>query len=339
MSDLNNILKKYAVGESLGIKVKEKKVAPNRSDVITGKVLEKVYSIHGESFDLKNSINEIIDYKQGKQPSGEIFGFSARERVQRMGINLDEVRKRGYTFKGKSKEEIDKLGDKYLKDIISYSISNIYDPNAFKRIGQLKKNSDGTVDVVVTGELNSVNHYIENAVGKNSNRIMEFNTNSTEKGVNRPNAINAGLVGGMAASMLAVAAISFMVPVPTSVLGMLTLVGTSIAVSGSITLGFINLVEQTTYQFLKMSNESKKSITVKYINTAVAINSVEIVRAEFEHLAEQAKEKAKSGDKIANKELKVFNKYAKNCERYKKVLEKEIKHLESKVKAELEAQK
>lgn len=339
MSDLNNILKKYAVGESLGIKVKEKKVATNKSDVITGRVLDKTYTIHGESFDLKNSINEIIDYKQGKQPSAEIFGFSAREKVQRMGLDLDAVRKRGYSFKGKSKEEMNELGDKYLKDIISYSISNIYEPNAFKRIGQLKKNPDGTIDVVVTGDLNSVNHYIENAVGKNSNRIMEYNTNSTEKGVNRPTAINAGLVGGMAASMLGVAAISFVVPAPTTVLGMLILVGTSIAVSGSVTLGLMNLVEQTTYQFLKMSNESKKSSTVKYINTAVAINSVEIVRAEFEHLAEQAKEKTKSGDKIAVKELKIFNKYAKNCERYKKVLEKELKKLEPKVKAELEVQK
>lgn len=340
MSDLNNILKKYAVGESLGIKVKEKKVAPNRSDIITGRVLDKTYTIHGESFDLKNSINEIIDYKQGKQPSAEIFGMSARERVQRMGVDLDAVRKRGYTFKGKTKEEMDKLGDKYLKDVISYSISNIYEPSAFKRIGHLKKNPDGTIDVVVTGDLNSVNHYIENAVGKNSNRIMEFNTNSTEKSVNRPTAMNAGFAAGIAASVLAVVSIALAAPVaPTSLLGIMAVYGTTFAASSTITFGMINLVEQSTYQFLKMSDESKKSVTTKYINTAVAINSVEIVRAEFEHLAGQAREKMATGDKVANKELKAFLKYAKNCERYKKVLEKELKQLEPKVKAELEAQK
>lgn len=340
MSDLNNILKKYAVGESLGIKVKEKKVAPNRSDVITNRVKDKTYSIRGESFDIKNSINDIIDYKQGKQPSAEIFGLSARERVQRMGINLDEVRKRGYTFKDKSKEEMDKLGDKYLKDLVSYSVSNIYDPKAFKRIGQLKKNPDGTIEVVVTGDLNSVNHYIENAVGKNSNRIMEYNTNSTEKTVNRVNAMNTGFAVGMTASVIAVVSIALAASVaPTSMLGILAVYGTTFAASSAITLGFINLVEQATYQVLKLSNESKKSATVKYINTAVAINSAEIIRAEFEHLAGQSREKAMAGDKIAAKELKAFLKYAKNCERYKKVLDKELKKLEPKVKAEIETQK
>lgn len=340
MSDLNNILKKYAVGESLGIKVKEKKVAPNKSDVITGRVLDKTYTIYGESFDLKNSINEIIDYKQGKQPSSEIFGLSARERVQRMGVDLDAVRKRGYSFKGKSKEEMDKLGDKYLKDVLSYTLTNIYDQKAFKRIGELKKNPDGTFDVVVKSDLNSVNHYIENAVGLNNNRLMEFNTNSSEKPVNRGTAVLGGIVAGAAASTLAMTALLAMgVLSPASVLGEIVVVGVLSVVPGVMTLGIANLVEQATFHILKLSTESKKSNVVKYINTAVAINSVETLRAEFEHLSEQAKEKMSSGEALAKKEYKTFVKYTKNCERYKKVLEKELKKLEPKVKAEIEAQK
>lgn len=340
MPDLNNILKKYAVGESLGIKVKEKKVFPNKSDVITNRVMDKTYSIHGESFDLKNSINEIIDYKQGKQPSAEIFGMSARERVQRMGIDIDAVRKRGYTFKGKNKEEMNKLGDKYLKDVLSYALTNIYDPRAFKRIGELKKNPDGTFDVIVKGDLNSVNHYIENAVGLNSNRLMEFNTNSTEKPVNRGTAIAGGLIAGTAATTLAMCALLAMgVLSPASVLGEIVVFGIASVVPGVMMLGIINLVEQATFHILKLSTESKKSNVVKYINIAVAINSVEILRAEFEHLTGQAKEKMASGESLAKKEYKTFVKYTKNCERYKKVLEKELKKLEPKVKTEIEAQK
>lgn len=63
MSDLNNILKKYAVGESLGIKVKESKKVKSFAEDFNMIINYREKTISMENMNLTRSINDIIDYK------------------------------------------------------------------------------------------------------------------------------------------------------------------------------------------------------------------------------------------------------------------------------------
>lgn len=59
--DANDILKKYGLGESVGIKPKKKR--PNYSSIYTNEINKRGKALVGENMNLKSAINEIIDYK------------------------------------------------------------------------------------------------------------------------------------------------------------------------------------------------------------------------------------------------------------------------------------
>ena len=59
--DANNILKKYGLGESVGIKPKKKR--PNYSSIYGKEINKRGITLAGENKRIKSAINEIIDYK------------------------------------------------------------------------------------------------------------------------------------------------------------------------------------------------------------------------------------------------------------------------------------
>lgn len=63
MSNLNDIVKKYGVGESVGIKLKKEKSRPNHSNIYADAVNEYGMKVSAENANLKSAINEILDVK------------------------------------------------------------------------------------------------------------------------------------------------------------------------------------------------------------------------------------------------------------------------------------
>nr|DAR18510.1 MAG TPA: hypothetical protein [Caudoviricetes sp.] len=63
MSNLNDIVKKYGVGESVGIKLKKEKSRPNHSNIYTDTINEYGMKVSAENANLKSAINEILDVK------------------------------------------------------------------------------------------------------------------------------------------------------------------------------------------------------------------------------------------------------------------------------------
>lgn len=59
MSLLNDIVKKYGVGESVGIKLKKEK--PNHASIYTNTINEYGKIVLAENANLKSAINEILD--------------------------------------------------------------------------------------------------------------------------------------------------------------------------------------------------------------------------------------------------------------------------------------
>lgn len=63
MSSLNDIVQKYGIGESVGIKVKKEKSRPNHSNIYTDTIKEYGMKVSAENANLKSAINEILDVK------------------------------------------------------------------------------------------------------------------------------------------------------------------------------------------------------------------------------------------------------------------------------------
>lgn len=63
MSSLNDIVKKYGVGESVGIKIKPEKKIPSHASIYTNTVNNYGKKVSAENANLKSAINEILDAK------------------------------------------------------------------------------------------------------------------------------------------------------------------------------------------------------------------------------------------------------------------------------------
>lgn len=63
MSSLNDIVKKYGIGESVGIKVKPEKKTPSHASIYTNTVNNYGKKVSAENTNLKSAINEILDSK------------------------------------------------------------------------------------------------------------------------------------------------------------------------------------------------------------------------------------------------------------------------------------
>ena len=157
MSDLNNILKKYAVGESLGIKVKEPKKVKSFSEDFNMIINYKEKTISMENMNLTRSINDIIDYKTGKKS----LAPSAEALVPMKVIttlNAASLLKKGYTLKGVDEKQMKMIiqEDDSKSFLRRYSdLVNHYNFNqeAFNRM-------DGTIFVDDNGELGI--EYVQN---------------------------------------------------------------------------------------------------------------------------------------------------------------------------------
>ena len=152
MSDLNNILKKYSVGESLGIKIKEPKKIKTHAEDFNMIINYKEKTISMENMSLSRSINEIIDYKTGKTtlaPSAEAL---VPMKVIKT-LNAAELIRKGYKIKGVSDEEMKQIVNednnqsvwkKFMKLITHYD----FDQEQFNRMdGSVFRDSEGNLKI------------------------------------------------------------------------------------------------------------------------------------------------------------------------------------------------
>lgn len=152
MSDLNNILKKYAVGESLGIKVKEPKKIKSFAEDFNMIINYKEKTISMENMNLTRSINDIIDYKTGKKslaPSAEAL---VPMKVVKT-LDAAQLIKKGYKIKGVSDEEMKQIVQeddtksiwkKFMKLVTHYD----FDQEAFNRMdGTIFRDAEGNLKI------------------------------------------------------------------------------------------------------------------------------------------------------------------------------------------------